>query len=210
MKGLLIKEWFLIRSSIFIILLYTIVFVILGIGMDSFPITAILPMIFGLYPCSYMTYDETSKWQRFSLAMPYSRKKIVSSKYITSIISVGVGMIISAIVMLVNLATHDSLNTEQLLYTLLISLVLGLIIPMVILPLNFKFGTTLGRIMMIVFGAIFGASLSILGENVIPSVYKFFSNLNMPLIILIILVGIAVLYALSWFISIKIYEHKDL
>ena len=92
MKGLLTKEFYMLITSSMV--LFIPVFILLGLlTKNSFFLTYI-GVLFAMMPISLMTFDETSHWESYVLGLPFDRRRIVSSKYImTLILTVGAAAI---------------------------------------------------------------------------------------------------------------------
>ena len=85
MKGLITKELIALKKQLFILSILIIAFSAASIwGELSF--CMVIPMFLSIFSINSLTMDEQSKWQQYSISLPYSRKTIVSSKYVTTLI----------------------------------------------------------------------------------------------------------------------------
>ena len=207
MKGLLLKDWYnfihYLRSFLFLILIFTMSSVFGNFGMFF----AVYPVVMAsIIPITLMTYDEKEHWNIYCLAMPYTRAQVVTAKYLECLISGGVMSVLAVIAILLGAFRNGNPGDLNLVALFAAFFLVGLLPSALILPLNFKFGTTKGRLMQLVTIGIICGSAAALGGTT-SDLENLAYLLNSPLI----LVGIMVLlFFLSWQISIRIYNKKDL
>lgn len=146
MKGLLLKDLMNLKQQIKIyLLIIAIWFTLAVVNNDSNFFGGVMMMLSVLVPISAMAYDEKTKWDRYALTMPVSKKDLVSSKYVLMLSCAVTGAVISEIASVV--ITKDVGNS------LVISMVfmsLGIIFASIVLPLIFKFGIEKGRLIMFI------------------------------------------------------------
>lgn len=210
MKGLLLKELLMAKQRLFIFFMFIIMFCSFGLA-GNCGVLSMMSAFLGMFLFGHLNYDEQSKWQIYSIAMPYGRKTIVSSKYIAMIIST----VFSTVLAVVTLTAAAALGKAELSAELFIiyvatSLVIGLVYPSLLLPVAFKFNSEKSRMVMIFVSAIMGGLLGVCMSSdfttkTLEKISKYSSIL--PFILLAVAV---VLFALSWFASVKIYEKRDL
>lgn len=217
MKGLIIKELIALKKQWFPLMLIVGGFSISAVGEGNFSFALFIPVVMSILPINSMALDEQCKWQAYAIAMPYGRKNIVSSKYVFYIINTLISMSLLTVIYIISDIIHSEISIS--LPVLLISgLISGSVYPLIMLPLTFKFNSTTGRTILIVismiFGGIIGALTSIIvfqeidGETI--AVETVVNAFNSPLLPIVIIAIIAVLYLISWTISVKIYEKRDL
>ncbi|MDE6787936.1 MAG: ABC-2 transporter permease [Ruminococcus sp.] len=210
MKGLLLKELFMLRKSWLTITILTVTFAVVGIFSGETGMLLIVPLFMSVWSVSFMNMDEVSKWQQYSLALPYGRRKIVLSKYLMILILNALSIVFIIIAYLISIALgKNGFSADLLLTLILLSLIMGIVYPSLLLPLVYKLNTEKGRmVLMIINGIVGGVSVallqtsSILSDNIFKGIAGF-----LPLIILAV---VAVLYLLSWQLSVRIYEKRDL
>ena len=213
MKGLLKKEWFvLMQKPLTNIFLPVLLFSVMALATKSTFTLLYFPIYAAILPISLLITDENSRWDRFALGMPYSRKSIVSAKYVMTLLLIGAGSIISMILMfLVAKATLGQ--------AILISAgaaACGMLLNSLLLPLNLKFGTAKARLFLGVLFAAFGcftaAALSNAAEgNTVFTPFETFASWNIgpALSALMLLAAGLLLTILSWAISVWIYRRKQ-
>lgn len=215
MKGLILKDLIMLKKQWISYLFMVGGFAVASIGNISFGL--IMTVIMSILPINMMSLDEMSRWQQYAVVLPYGRKNIVSSKYIFYVMNTLFSMAILTIIYIISSIVKP--ETEISLPIILIGgLIAGNIYPLIMLPLVFKFNSSTGRTILIIismiFGGIIGGLTSALafqeidGEtNINETLINIFNSPFLPVVIIAV---IAVLYLISWAISVKIYEKRDL
>lgn len=199
MKGLLLKDYYVLTKQLTIILLVIPVMAFAG-GGSLFMLTI---LIGASLPMTALAYDEMSKWNGLAVMMPYSRRDLIVSKYmigyfcvlITSVLAV-LGQFVFSI-----LTSAPKMNANSMLFY--ISIVL--IFIAMNMPIIFKFGTEKGRFFYIVaIGAVasIGTMFQVAGGDMLAKVQ------NMPPILLIGVAIILNIFSIMLSISIKPYKKK--
>ena len=210
MKGLLIKEMITnIKNNKFSLLIIP-VFAAIGLLNKQNMFLMIIPVLLSILPLGQMSYDEMSHWDKYVYCMPVNKKTIVSSKYITVVIMSVFSAVIIGLILLV--AEHNTPNVfKEMLLMSAIALLIGTFVPCISLPINYKFGTTKGRIIYLIIVAIFcGVVPTTFLSNSKILTEKAAKLLSEPVLFCAVSIGVlAVMLIVSWFISIKIYETKE-
>ena len=208
MRGLLLKDWYLIRKYAWSLYLMDVFFILLSLfAMDSVFIFIYPYMFAGIIPMTLYSYDEREKWKGYCAALPVSRKQYVSGKYIMGLLSIAAVLVLSLVVhtavyMAVPGRTVDYLL--DFLSMLPVCAAIGFLTPSLSLPLMFRFGAEKARIAyIIVLAGIASISSVFLGArwNIPPAV-------SLPPILAY--AAAPVLYLLSWVLSMAIYEKREL
>lgn len=141
MKGLLIKDCYVLFREARVFLLIVVIFCFI-----RNPCTQGFAIMYAsMLPFTTMGYDEQSKWDYLAEMMPYSRRDMVLSKYIIGILAtlaVAVLQTFSALVLQV--FSPDGLLNEHL-SSIVIYICCGLLLMAVDLPVLFKLGSEKGR-----------------------------------------------------------------
>ncbi|MBQ1519828.1 MAG: ABC-2 transporter permease [Ruminococcus sp.] len=211
MKGLLTKEFIVFlktaRTQIFIILM----FIILGILMKNTMYIMFVPLLLPMIAKQGLTVDEISKWDKYSACFPVDRKKIVTSKYLLIFIISIAAFIITAISLLVikNIKPDPENPVGRITPYLAAAAAESLILPSLSLPFDFKFGTAKGKVMYFIVTAFAAALLS--ATTMLPDKQSILSKISNPSLIITLAFCIsAVVFIVSWLISTKIYEAKEI
>ncbi|MCR4639158.1 ABC-2 transporter permease [Ruminococcus sp.] len=211
MKGLLIKELITNIKTNKLSLLIIPAFAIFGILNEQNMFLMIIPMLLSMLPLGQMSYDEMSHWNQYVYCMPVSKKAIVSSKYISVLImAVFSALFVGIIILFVN-HKSPSVYNEMLLMSV-IAFLTGALVPCISLPINYKFGTTKGRIIyLIIVGLFCGIVPGVMLSNSKKITEKAMNLLSSPALFCALSVGVlAVMLFISWLLSVKIYESKEI
>lgn len=210
MKGLLTKEFIMLKKQWFIISLFVLMFGIVGI-VSGFPsMMLMIPLFMSIYQSNVLA-DEMSKWQQYAIVLPYGRKNIISSKYFyIAIISLCSTLFITLCYTISVLIGRIDFSLGECLIIMLCSLVAGLVYPTLILPLSYKFNSDKGKFLLMIINGSCGGIFAVfsINENVFNS---FVGLVNVARFIPIVALAlIVILYIISWQISVKIYEKREL
>ena len=208
MKGLIMKEFIMFKKSWIITAILILIFSIYSIT-TALPMCLILTPLFSAVTFGSFAHDEQSRWLQYSVAMPYGRKKYVSSKYLSQLLSLLFSMVIITVLWVVSSVINGDFNTELLGVILWSACVAGLIYPMIILPVTMAFSSSTSRLFfLIINGAIGGlGGVTVTDDSFLNTVLTSKITSVTPFVILAVIVA---LYLLSWGLSIKIYEKRDL
>ena len=213
MKGLLKKEWYVLWNKPILILIPLVLFISMGIISKNIFSFLYLPLYFGVLPVSLITTDETSRWERFALGMPYSRKALVTAKYLMSVLLILGGAVLTAVLMLFVL--QNSITVPQFMLLIAAILACSLILPSVLLPLNLQFGTAKARLALAVLLAAAGClSAAAFNDTNNAASFDLFAKISAwhlnPTALTVLLPAAAFLImAVSWLIAVIIYRRKQ-
>lgn len=210
MKGLIFKEIMTIFKNNKLSIIVIPAFALFGLFNDQNMFLMIVPVLMAMLPLGQMTHDELCHWDRYVQCMPVDKKKIVSSKYAVVIILSLISAVIIGIVMgIMNYMKNGSFN--EVIFMVITSLLIGISVPCISIPINLKFGTAKGRLVyMIIVGLICGlVPIVLLSDSVKLSsqMAKLFSN---TAVFGAAAMGLFfVMLFISWLISVRIYEKKE-
>lgn len=208
MKGLLLKDFYTIRRQGLILLLllafYTLFFSMNKNSNEEIVtvfamLTAMLTVILTI---SSFGYDELARWDAYAYSLPVGKSRIVAEKYLS------VGILATACVGLSSAVCFLVLHSFTLEYALALYVGFGsaVFLCSVCIPLFYKFGMQKGRLaILFVFLIPSGAAYLLKsGYLAIPSEQTLLLLLKLSPLFLIAIV------ALSYFISVKIVQNKEL
>ena len=207
MRGLLLKDFYMMIKYCKMFLLFAVVFFGAAIVEPDNLFFLVYPVVLaGMIPVNLLAYDEREKWDLYSASLPYTRSQIVSVKYLLGMgINLFLFVLAMAVLTIQGMKNHTLAMTENLeLCALVFSL--GLLSPMVVLPFSFKWGTEKGRIAYIIsIAVVCGIIFSLTSGGILDS-----GLFQMKISALIVMVVMIVLYAVSWRLSIHFYQKKEL
>lgn len=210
MKGLLLKDLYVIIKNLKIYLLVSVFFLAAG-AMDRSNIFFLyfLPIFGGMIPMTLLAYDEKSGWSQYSLSLPYGRRQIVSSKYMIGLIAQAIMSVLSMTVLFFTGTSFMAIMTF-----FVSSFSVSCIVPAIGLPFALKFGVEKGRIAYyIVVGAcaaIGGILSNTAGDGdtqalpgLAPETAQSISEITV-----IFTAAAIIIYILSWIISVRIFKNS--
>lgn len=211
MKGLLTKDFMISKRSLAMFAaIVGILFVISLLFSDTNLLSGTMPSFLMAYFTIFLSitlfsYDEVSKWNLYALTLPISKQLLVAGRYLYLFLALLAGMVISVVFS----ALSGTLLQLEFLLTLLGSAAASLLLVSILLPLLYRFGPQTARILMMV---IFMGTFLLAG--------LFFKNASLPTLLTsvqtvtaIVLGALAfsvVLFVLSYLLSCKFMEQKDL
>lgn len=210
MKGLIFKEIITTFKNNKLSVLVIPAFALFGIFNHQNMFLMLVPALLAMLPLGQMTHDELCHWDRYVQCLPVDKKKIVSSKYaMVLILSMISTIIIGTVMGIMNYRNHGSIN--EVIFMMICSMMIGLSVPCISIPINLKYGTAKGRIIyMIIVGIICGTLPAVLlsdSGKLSDKMVKLFSN--MAVFSGVAFIVLAAMLLISWVISIKIYETKE-
>lgn len=208
MKGLILKDLYMAAKYCRAYALIAVVF--LGVstvnGEDSFFLYYPC-LLCGMIPVNLLAYDERSKWLQYSATLPYSKAQIVSAKYLIGLMAQLVVLVATGIARAVQMHLAGNSDPAKLLLLLGSVLLLSAFASSVAMPFIFRWGVEKGRIAYYVMVGLVCAGAFIAEDliAVIPAGMSAAGSLT-PMFCL----TATGLYGLSWFLSIKCFQAREL
>lgn len=208
MKGLIIKDFLMIKNNIKLIL-FIFIFFIISLN-ESTDFTFLPSMMSLMFFLSTFSYDEYNKWDMYAITLPNGRKNVVKSKYISAIILLLISLLITFIFSIFILNTKNNINYEELTSNM-IGGFFGIVITLsIIYPLIFKYGIEKGRIFMFIGVFLIVSIIDILFKFIDINISNSFLNILDKYFLLIITIISIIILSISYKISNKIYLKKEL
>lgn len=149
MKGLIIKDILNLKKSLNTLIVMFVFYILWSYKFgDPTMLVAMITLMVTMMSITSMSYDDLAKWDKFAIAMPISRKKLVYSKYILSILLSISGVSISIAISYVIKLFNSKISTSELFLSSYIIFIISILFICVVLPLVYKFGVEKSRIMM--------------------------------------------------------------
>lgn len=209
MKGLLLKDLYMMRYYCKSYLLITFLFLAISLtdnGSSMF--FAFFPaLICGMIPVNLLAYDERSHFLQYGATLPYTKSQIVSSKYLVGLFVQIAVILLSAIAQGIKLTVKGKFEPAEFFILIISMFIISTLASSISLPFIFKFGVEKGRIAYyVMIGFVCGASVifsNIFGKNLLST---FSEN-----ILLFVLSGLGILlYIASWYLSIMFFKKREL
>ncbi len=208
MKGLLLKDWYMMKKYCRYYLFVSIGFIILSMMSSGNMFFVFYPcLLCGMIPVNLLGYDERSRWLQYSETMPYTKRQIVSSKYLIGLGTQVAILIITGIAQAIRMSISGTFVLGEYLVLLMLLLIMSLLASSITLPFMFKLGVEKGRMAYYVMIGIVCAG-SIISSNLLSNGLQSEIKLN-GILPIICLVGIGI-YALSWYLSVVFYKKREI
>lgn len=210
MKGLILKDLYLARKHCKYVFLLLAVFAAISLIDDNAFFIVYPCFAAGIIPLTLYTLDEQSKWLQYADSLPCGRAKIVSAKYLIGLIACACTLTIFAAAQLIAQLTAKSFDLFQFEYIISVITAIYLFTPAMILPFVFKYGSARGRIMYYVVVGVFCGLVGALTANDVSFLsFQIHSPSPAAFGAVLLLISAAV-YSLSWLLSIRFYQKREL
>ncbi len=208
MKGLLLKDWYMVQKYFKMYLFIAVVFLAMSLINTGNMFFVFYPcLLCGMIPVSLLGYDERSRWLQYSNTLPYRREQIVSAKYLIGLFAQMAMLLATGIAQGVRMAVSGTFILHDFIVLLLLLLIVATLTSSISLPFIFKLGVEKGRTAYyVMIGFVCGASA--FASHVFEEQLQTEIQPNL-LLALLSLVGIGV-YALSWYLSIVFFKKREL
>lgn len=215
MKSLILKDLYNIghnAKSMILILLFLAAVLIPSSGVEGYIVVSAL--MCSMMMITTFAFDNSSRWTRYAMIMPISKKDVVTSKFVVLLIFSAIGALFGGFIGIVggvvtNKITFDTASILQLLSVTLVALIIAMIFGGTSITLVFKFGAEKGR-MLLLFSVLIPGAIGC-------GIYLLLSVLGVELTdqLVFILLCVSPLIAFLWDyamykISYKIFSQQEL
>ena len=203
MKGLLLKDWYQVKTNMW--MMYLTVLAVLAIwilstsGDSSFAVNY-SAVFLGIMPAYLLSYDHASGWTEYSFALPLSKELQVAEKYLIGLFCAAAAVVIGGLFVTVIPLRTGTAPDKDVLSLLAGSVCAILLINGIMLPLYYRFGAEKARMLYMLMFAGMGAALG--GGTVLMDAVP---EPDAAIAIVGVLAAVLVLYALSWRLSVAWY-----
>lgn len=156
MKSLILKDLFNIghntKSMLFILVVFAVALIPFS-GVEGY--IFVCAILCSMMIVTTFSFDDNSKWTRYSMIMPVSKKDLVVGKFIVLAVFCTAGSLFGLVVgfiggLITNKVVFSLLGFGELLFLTLVAWVISLIFGSMSIPLVFKFGAEKGRVLLLV------------------------------------------------------------
>lgn len=206
MKGLLFKDWYVLKKDCRVMLLLFVVFLAASLMEQvGFLFSFYSCLIASLLPVTLLASDEKSGWERYSCTMPYTRAQLVSAKYLIGLLALCAMLLLGGLLQAVRQLMGGSFVAVNYAVMLLQLFAVSLLSASFCLPFIFRYGAEKGRI---AYYCIIGVvcAVSTITSNRLNGVVAAGEQTLWPFLLLAVAsVGV---FALSWRLSITFYKRR--
>ena len=206
MKGLLLKDVYMTAKYCRTYLLIAAVFVAASLVSETNSFFLFYPcLLCGMIPITLISYDESSRWQTFCGALPVTKAQQVSCKYLIGLAAQACMLIVTGVAQGFRMRSMGAFAPKEFWSAIASTFILSAAIPSVCLPLIFKLGVEKGRIAyLFIVGLVCGVSF--VGADFFQT--RFSAIAHVGTLSGMCLLG-ALIYALSWRLSIVFYTGRE-
>lgn len=208
MKGLLLKDWYMMKKYCRTYLLIAAVFIAVSLVSNDNLFFVFYPcLLCGMIPVNLLGYDERSRWMQYSGALPYTKAQLVSAKYLIGLLVQAAMLVVTGIVQGMKMAVAGNFELGEFAVLMLSFLIIATLTSSIPLPFMFRLGVEKGRIAYYaMIGFVCGAS--VLASGIFGG--QFISEVQ-PNTILAVLAAAGIgVYALSWYLSVALFKKREI
>ena len=211
MKGLLLNNFYAMLSNLKLTLGISAVLTLVPIFIreDSFVSTIIGVQIFlfAVYTGTFLQADESSKWGKFAITLPVKRRTIIHAKYVSSILLIAVGLIISTPTAVLSSILIGDINPDSIVFGYCFGLTLSFSTVAFMYPILLKIGAEKHELVLIL-ACGFSVGIMLL-VSLILSLFKDGINFRSSIVGITSVVVSVLLLVLSYFISVRMHGSKE-
>lgn len=157
MKSLILKDLYNIghnAKSMFFMLLVFAFFIIPFVGPEAYIV--MIGILCSKMVITTFSFDDSSKWTKYAMVTPITKKNMVASKFVVLLIFSAIGAVTGLIIgsiggIIVHKVNFSNIsNVFTLLFVSVVSLVIAEIFGSMTIPLLFKFGAEKARMLSLV------------------------------------------------------------
>ena len=207
MKALLLKEFLLLRMYKVWFIMLIAVFGLFGIFVPY--ASLFIPLFLSTAMCGNTNNDEKSKWTVYSQSLPFERKLYINAKYdVVLIIAIATSIFNTVIYLISSLIGTSHFNIRALILMWAVGFGISLLPFSISMPFGYRFDSKISAIVIIIVFFVpvvvvpMGSRVDLINKLVSP-----FPAVSTSLIAMAVIIAV---FLLSWFISVKIYEKRDL
>ena len=208
MKGLLLKDWYMMKKYCRAYLLIAVVFIAVSLFSNDNMFFVFYPcLLCGMIPVNLLGYDERSRWMQYSGTLPYTKTQIVSGKYLIGLLSQITILVAMGVAQAAKMLIAHNFELGDFAVLMLLMLIVSTLTSSICLPFVFKLGVEKGRTAYyVMIGFVCGAS--VLASSILRG--QLVSEIQPNLILaLVAVVGIGI-YILSWYLSIVFFKKREI
>lgn len=208
MKGLLLKDWYMMKKYCRAYLLIAVVFIAVSLFSNDNMFFVFYPcLLCGMIPVNLLGYDERSRWMQYSGTLPYTKTQIVSGKYLIGLLSQITILVATGVAQAAKMLIAHNFELGDFAVLMLLMLIVSTLTSSICLPFVFKLGVEKGRTAYyVMIGFVCGAS--VLASSILRG--QLVSKIQPNLILALVAVAGIGIYILSWYLSIVFFKKREI
>lgn len=212
MKGLLLKDWYMMKEYCKSYILITLVFIVVGVSGTANMFMLVFPsVLMALIPVTLISLEEKCRWNVYCDVLPDSRRRAVSEKYLLTVLLEGIILFFNALAQGISMISRGSFTWGRYAGVLSLIVVSGLLGAALMLPPVFKYGAEKGKSIYMAVYFLFVAFWSVVA---VRQVLRLGANAaETPFgwgIFLALGICSAAVFAGSWVLSLRIYRKREI
>lgn len=211
MKGLILKDLLCMKKSALSYLLVAGIYMLITAfgGWDLSMFAVFLVVLVSMLPFSCFSYDRAAKWDLYGLALPVSRRQIVLARYLMlvtmSVLAAALALAFGAAMAVCG----QTIAWGEYLASAGGALIGGVLLNALLLPLLYRFGAERARVLFFgVLGA-FALVIVILAKFLDDFAQQHAVSVPVTALLAAIAVVTVVLLVISYFVSVRIYQRRE-
>ncbi|MEA5135103.1 MAG: ABC-2 transporter permease [Candidatus Fimivivens sp.] len=207
MKGLLLKDILMLKSYARTLGALLVFYLVFGIVADNiYFFSGMSGILCVMMVISSFSYDNYAKWDQYGASLPVTRADMVGAKYLLALAMTGIGAAVTSFMYLVFVLVRKG-DPLAMLPIVLGATAAGMFLVSVLLPCIYKFGAEKARLVLMIAGVAIALFIS-LGAWLTPKGI----NIRTVKVLLLMVLPIAevVGFFLSYRLSCRIYQRKEL
>lgn len=207
MKGLLMKDFYMMKKYCRAYLLIAVVFIAVSFFAEENLFMTFYPcLLCGMIPVNLLAYDERSHWMEFSGTLPYTKAQIVSGKYLIGLMTQLALLVVTGVAQGIRMAMAGSFALQDFAVLMLLMLCVSTIASSITMPFVFKLGVEKGRVAYYVMVGVVCGGI-VVASSIFRGQMQSDIQANAPLtVVALVCIGI---YALSWYLSVVFYQKRE-
>ena len=224
MKAIFRRDWLMFTHPFYLLALVAVIMICLvtafqanaeeNVPQDLVLMGLMLCLMSSVFPQAILLEDERNGWLRFSVTMPVKRSDYVSEKYLLTLGFILLFALLNSIGIIILMVQTTGFDIKEYLFLLLATTSGGLLMMSIDLPMLFRFGTGKGLALFVVLfvfiflsGFCLFAYLSYDADG--RSFLQWVQTSDHFLLALLLLAVLAVIYSVSWLLSIRLYRKRE-
>ncbi len=207
MKGLLLKDWYMMKKYCKSYILIAAAFTALSLASKGNMFFVFYPcLLCGMIPVNLLGYDERSRWMQYSGTMPYTKVQLVSAKYLIGLLSQTTMLVMMGIAQGIKTILVGEFVWNDFIVLMLMMLIVATLTSSISLPFIFKLGVEKGRTAYyLMIGMVCGAS--VLASSFFRG--QFVAEVQPNAILVAFAVVSVGVYILSWYLSVVFFKKRE-
>lgn len=212
MKGLLLKDAY--QAWYYAKMVVVAAVVMMGVGVISMMNGANFFIVYagfllGMMPMTLLAYDQTSKFNEYSAALPATKEQLVGCKYIVGLCGLVLAEAFAAAALGVAQLHWVAVDSALVISTLVQVGMTTLLSSTILLPLSYRFGYEKAKYVYYLSIGMLGSFMGYFvssGDSALDSILPANGSL---LVLVVVLAVVLALYALSWRLSVAWYGKAE-